>query len=130
VATFFPTSSIYLVGAPRARHFSDPDAEVGVSYRELAAAGSQVRFIDGAELIAPQGVFSMTQPCLFFEPCFGPLFGLDRVSFVRAPDGGHFCPVPIPVEQGVIGSCPVFSSGALRYALSMLGPVLDELVPR
>ena len=37
----------------------------------------------------------------------------------------HFCPVGYG-SGGAVG-CAVYSSGALRYALAMLGPVLNGL---
>lgn len=78
--------------------------------------------VDGGAHITPGGAFSSTQPCLFFEPCLGP----GGTNVVRAPDGAHFCPTAKLFDPKP-GPCDVYSSGALRYALTMLGPALDAV---
>jgi hypothetical protein len=48
------------------------------------------------------------------------------VNQVRAPDGVHFC----PVTHAPASPCPVYASGAMRFALSIVVPVLHAVVGR
>jgi hypothetical protein len=89
-------------------------------YRGLAAADPHIDYVDGGLEIAPDGHFADTQACLPFETALaatrGACAGGDQI-LVRASDGVHFCPVSKQLN------CPVYSSGALRYALVILGAV-------
>lgn len=82
-------------------------------------AGATV--VDGGSLLRRHDTkkYTRTRPCLQFE---GLIHGCDARNriVVRNPDGGHFCPVSDFVD------CPVYSSGAWRFARNMAkGPVLD-----
>ena len=77
---------------------------------------SQARFVDGGARIAPGGTWAYSLPCLPFEPCTGPTVGAEVHNVVRSPDGAHFC----PVDRVADAACPVHSSGAMRYALTLL----------
>lgn len=56
-------------------------------------------------------------PCMYFEPCPASTAPFVRV---RSPDGVHFCPVLTS------GPCPVWSSGAFRYGMSMATPIAAQ----
>jgi len=116
-------ADVYLVGGPvsygQARS-GDRSAEIlAALYASLAAAQpGGVRYVGaGAAVEGPGGVFTWTLPCLASEPCTGPMVGGVPSNIVRSPDGAHFCPI------AVTGSCPVYSSGAFRYASAMASPI-------
>jgi hypothetical protein len=67
------------------------------------------------------GAYTQTLPCLPAEPCTGP----SGTNVVRAPDGVHFCPTGNTTAEGYFEVCDVYSSGAFRYAVAMLGPALN-----
>ena len=86
-------------------------------YRSIAQASTGVTFDDAGRAVTTKGRFTWRLPCLSGEPCTGP----HGTNTVRAPDGVHFCPVEKAAAAGIIGPCPVYSSGAYRYALAMVG---------
>jgi hypothetical protein len=106
---FGPQTAVYLVGAPQTRVPSDGIVDVS---RELAAELSNVEYIDGGALISPDRTYADTQPCLLGEQCTGPVVGGVPQNVVRNTDGIHFCPVDHQPGQ----PCPVYASGAFRYA--------------
>ena len=55
-------------------------------------------------------------PCLRNEPCSQVDTNAQRANQVRALDGAHFCPTP---KVSPTANCPVWSSGALRFALGL-----------
>jgi hypothetical protein len=116
-----PSTQVLWVTAPANR---DPNPN-GDAVRDavVATAGHyrNTSIVDGGWGITPGGRWSATQPCLFLEPCTGPVVAGVRHDVVRAPDGAHFCPSG-PAADG--SPCPVHSSGALRYALNVLSAVL------
>jgi hypothetical protein len=75
-------------------------------------------------LIAPRGRWSLQQPCLPRE--FAIVSDGKHVCnssariTVRAPDGAHFCPGGWPAVNGITRSCPRYSSGAYRYASTIV----------
>ncbi|MBI5089100.1 MAG: hypothetical protein HZB15_09665 [Actinobacteria bacterium] len=103
---------VVLIGQPvRAAKF-DADIEVaGINeaYRALAADLAGVSFFDaGAAVEAPDGSFAERLPCTPYDSdC-----AADGMTVVRG-DGVHFCPVPGR------NPCPVWSAGALRFALGI-----------
>jgi hypothetical protein len=116
---------IYLIGAPinRSQQDSDPDWDVlNEQYASIAAADPQhVTYVDaGASVEGPGHTYTDTLPCLPVEPCEGPVVDGVPSNVVRAPDGAHFCPAESAYTNGVIGACPVHSSGAYRYANAMV----------
>jgi hypothetical protein len=126
---------VVLVGAPRSEATRyDPRWDlIPHEYREVAARDPQhVRYADGGALIAPHGAWSMTRPCLAREQGIVDSDGrhvctrANRIA-VRAPDGAHFCPGNRAAVRGVTGSCPRYSSGALRYATTIVRSVNTTL---
>ena len=112
---------VYLVGAPitRAQQQGDPGWQaLNQIYLQLAAADpAHVTFVDaGTAVELPGHTYTDTLPCLVVEPCTGRVVDGVRSNVVRSPDGVHFCPV---ARRGT--SCPVYSSGAYRYAAAMAG---------
>ena len=92
-------------------------------HREVAASRPWVRLADAGRAVLAFGRhWARTLPCLPKEPCQGGVDNNgDRVNHVRSHDGVHFCPVPNP---GMGSSCPVWSSGAHRFALGLVVPGL------
>jgi hypothetical protein len=85
-------------------------------YQSLAASNPGVTYADAGQSVLDDGEFTLTLPCLPFEPCTGPA----GTNVVRSPDGVHFCPDGIATIQGWYSLCDVYSSGAFRFALAML----------
>jgi hypothetical protein len=108
---------VVLVGQPfRAAEF-DADLEVnGINdlYRS-AATEEFVSFVDaGAAVETPDGLFTERLPCTEYDvDCAS-----DGTTVVRG-DGVHFCPL--------VGHnpCPIWSSGAFRFALAIASAVDD-----
>lgn len=78
----------------------------------LDAAGQQV-----APVLNPDRSFAQTLPCLPWETGSNCGSGGPGRNAVRAPDGEHFCPQPTAGPNGTVAPCPVYASGATRYAL-------------
>jgi hypothetical protein len=125
INVFAPSGAhVYLIGAPISRsQQSDPNWDaLNKQYGAIAAADpDHVSYVDaGAAVEGPDHTYTETLPCLPVEPCEGPVVGGVPSNIVRAPDGAHFCPVKSGDTNGVIGGCPVYSSGAYRYADAMV----------
>jgi hypothetical protein len=103
---------VVLVGQPAHAEFKAQDDIVdGIDaiYREFAGMFDNVSFVDaGAAVEDADGSYTDRLPCGSFDPQCGD----DGQVAVRG-DGIHFCPEP------GIQPCPVWSSGALRYALAI-----------
>ena len=115
-------ATVFWVGSPRAPSPTLVHEGVTELYRVAPLRWGNARFVDGGEWITPYGGWSETQPCLPFEPCTGPVVGGVPSNVVRAPDGAHFCPTGYPSDHDLV-RCPQHSSGALRFALTILGAV-------
>jgi hypothetical protein len=91
-------------------------------YRDVARGRGRVHVAEAATSVLAFGRYwTRTLPCLRNEPCAGGVdVNTQRVNQVRANDGAHFCPLPYP--NG--GTCPVWSSGAMRYAVGLVLPGL------
>jgi hypothetical protein len=89
-------------------------------YAGLAASSPDTSYADAGQSVLEDGRFTWTLPCLSFESCTGA----SGTNVVRAPDGVHFCPSGKTTVEGPYDVCSVYSSGALRFALSMLGSAL------
>jgi hypothetical protein len=131
---FVPSGAhVYLIGAPISRsQQSDPNWDkLNKQYASMAAADPQhVSYVDaGTAVEGPGHTYTETLPCLPVEPCEGPVVDGVPSNIVRAPDGGHFCPVEHGNEEGVIPTCPVYSSGAYRYAEAMFGALAMKYPP-
>ena len=116
-----PSGPVYVVRAPAHRWWDVSAQAVDAAYSDAQATGL-VTLIDGNRYISPFGQWSATQPCMPDEPCTGPVILNMRTNVVRAPDWLHFCPTGYAK-----GGCGRWSSGAYRYALSIMGPVLRDL---
>ncbi len=121
IAIWNPTGAhVFLVGAPvtRAQQASvrDPNA-LDAQYAQIAATDpGHVTYVDaGASVEGPGGVYTPTLPCFIGEPCTGPVVRGVPSNVVRSADGVHFCPVAEVDER-----CPVYSSGAFRFAGAMV----------
>jgi hypothetical protein len=112
-----------LVSPPAARSVGDWSAFDSM-YRGLAAGDPGIKYVDGGVDIAPGGHFVSTAACLPFErqltAARGACSSANEIA-VRASDGVHFCAVTKHV------TCTAYSSGALRYALVILGAVRLEV---
>ncbi len=89
-----------------------PTSPIRSAYVQVASEQpGRVSTIDGGALLTPGGVYQERLPCLAGERC-----GADGWNVVRNPDGVHFC----PTATDLTGRCDVHSSGALRYATTIL----------
>jgi hypothetical protein len=115
---------VFLIGAPISRAGqSDPNWDrLNRQYAQMAAGDPQhVTYVDaGTAVEGPGNTYVETLPCLMVEPCIGPVVGGVPSNTVRSPDGVHFCPTATGNTEGVIGGCPIYSSGAFRYAHAMV----------
>lgn len=125
VAMFVPLGArVYFAGAPMPRLAPEDQAGWGrlnAMYRGLADRSAGVVYVDAGASVLDGGSWTETLPCLPGEPC-----GPDGRNVVRAPDGGHFCPGAPDAVAGVTSGCPVWSSGAWRYARAMAAPVVAD----
>jgi hypothetical protein len=120
-------ANVVFVGSPRswaARHDAKWQRISAVYERVAKRNRKDVRFVDGGRLIAPGGAWRSTQPCLPREKGVVDADGSrpcrDGRIVVRAPDGAHFCPGGAPAVLGVTQACPRYSSGAFRYASTIV----------
>jgi hypothetical protein len=119
---------VYVIGTPRGRTTAatSDGAMLRTMYERLARHLNGVVFVDaGAAVLGPAGRWTNTLPCLPEETgANGCVAG--RIV-VRAPDSAHFCPGAGPAVRGVTGSCPRWSSGALRFGRAMAAPIIADL---
>jgi hypothetical protein len=124
---------VYLVGTPVTRaEWTQRDPRRKELNRRIAAlaarAGKDVTYVDAGRAVeGPGGSYVAVLPCLFFEPCTGPVVEGVRNDVVRSPDGVHLCPKQSGNVTGVVGGCTRYSSGAFRFAAAMAGPVIGGL---
>jgi hypothetical protein len=118
---------VYLIGAPiTQQQQSVPNWQMlNMVYAEIAQADpARVTYVDaGRSVEGPDGTFAQTLPCLKGESCTGPTVDGTPSNIVRSSDGIHFCPSKEGNVGGVIGGCPVYSSGAFRFARAMAAPL-------
>lgn len=116
---------VLLVGSPPTL-VADTPRDINTALARIAdeyrARGADVTYVDaGASVTTPDGSYAASLPCLPFET--SALGCVDGQIAVRAPDGVHFC----PTGTGDDPDCPVWSSGAYRFASAMAAPVLEAL---
>ena len=115
---------VFLIGAPISRAGqSDPNWDrLNRQYAQMAAGDPEhVTYVDAGTAVEGSGhTYVETLPCLPVEPCIGPVVDGVPSDTVRSPDGVHFCPATTGNAEGVIGGCPIYSSGAFRYAHAMV----------
>lgn len=100
--------------------------ELAALWHEMATVNPRVHVAEsGAALMHYGRHYAPSLPCLSSEPCQGGVDSWGRPSnFVRnQADGTHFCPAP----YDPLARCPVYASGAMRYAGALLIPVLRSL---
>ena len=97
----------------------DPSA-LRAGFEQIAATTPNATLIAANRAVeGPDGQYVRTLPCAPFEPCDGRDAAGRPAVVVRGPDGIHFCPV---LHSG--WDCPVWSSGALRFAAALAEGVL------
>ena len=81
----------------------------------VARAHSNVKIVDaGAAVELPGGQYSPWANCLPKEPCTNqPALGK---NILHARDGLHFCPAITNATIALLRHCPVYASGAYRFA--------------
>ena len=115
-----------LASPPAPRNKGDVWEQLDTLYRYLAAAHPQIQYNDAGAAIAPDGQFLATQKCLPFEvnipQAHDACGNAGGMIAVRGPDGAHFC------DPGANAApCTTYSSGALRYAINLLGAARLDL---
>ncbi len=115
---------VVLIGSPLdASAIGSQNVEtLNAMYASLATTNPGVTYFDAGQSVLSDGQFTTTLPCLTFEQCDGP----SGTNVVRAPDGVHFCPTGNSTIQGPFDVCDVYSSGAFRFALAMVGAGLEQ----
>jgi hypothetical protein len=118
---------VYLIGAPVTKKQQSVTTwqMLNTMYATLARADpTRVTYVNaGLAVEGPGGTFASTLPCLKGQPCTGPTVNGTPSNIVRSSDGTHFCPAQQGDVHGVIGGCPVYSSGAYRFAKAMVAPL-------
>jgi hypothetical protein len=103
-------------------------AQLVTLYRAIAerSTGMIVRYAGAADrsVLTANGQFTQYLPCLGFEVkqqlCGDVIINGVENDKVRSDDGIHFCPVTVGNSLGQVPVyCPVYSSGAYRYALAL-----------
>ena len=117
-------TEVFIAGVPYNASAADNQNVTALDqiYASVAAANVGVNYIDAGQAVMNDGVFTWDLPCLPNEPCIGP----SGRNIVRAPDGVHFCPTGQTTIEGYLAVCNVYSSGAYRFAVAMLAPVLGS----
>jgi hypothetical protein len=123
--SIFTRPTVYWVGAPPT---ADPaesaiGAQVRAIYQALSGKFPNAKYVDAGAAVTDHGNYTQYLPCLSFEPCLGPRQNGVQVNQVRSPDGIHFCPVQVKGN----GNCPVYASGAFRFAAAMAAPLIADL---
>lgn len=89
---------------------------------KVANKNRRVELIDSATAVLDaNGNYTETLPCLEFEPC---MFG--QRNLVRESTGIHFCASGFADVPVGIDTCPVWSSGAFRFAGALTSPVIED----
>jgi hypothetical protein len=121
---------VVVASPPAARGGVATWQEIDALYRkESAGDPAQVTYVDGGILIAPDGRVKNAQPCLPFELTLRlqgrPVCDAGMVT-VRAADGTNLCPT-VSANAGSGAPCPTYSSGATRFALTLLSTARLDL---
>jgi hypothetical protein len=119
---FGPRVKIILIGGPEMK---DHDNRVYGIFRDLAKEFRNVTVVDGGRLVTPHRTWVKTLPCLLGEPCTGPVRNGVRTNVVRAWDTVHFCPKIVTFGT----PCPVYSSGAYRFAVTVFEAITGGHAP-
>jgi hypothetical protein len=112
ISLFGKATLIYLVGTPVNQAGDDGVFQI---YRAIAPRHPNVSFVDGGKYVTPHHQFAHALACLSHERCTGPVVNNIRTNIVRSPDDAHFCPIAAAFGK----PCPVYSSGAYRFALAI-----------
>jgi hypothetical protein len=109
---------VVLIGAPLDKdpRLAQNVKRLNAMYASLASSIPGVRYVDAGSSVLADGQFTNSLPCAPSEQCSGP----GGTNVVRSPDGIHFCPTGSTAAQGPYDVCPVYSSGAYRFAAAML----------
>jgi hypothetical protein len=110
-----PPSSTVIEGQTQLRALDKSDVESFHDHNIVYAGGAD------ASVLA-KGQFAWDLPCLPVETatglCTGPVIHDIATNVVRSSDGVHFCPDTRGVNGLIPFYCPVYSSGAYRFALA------------
>ena len=97
----------------------DPNARRLNDLYTMATLLGSSEYVDAGAAVLDRGKWTETLLCLPNEPCTSTDVHGAPVNVVRAPDGMHFCPTAPVAVNGVTPLCPVWSSGAFRFASAM-----------
>jgi hypothetical protein len=120
--------SVWLATAPISKWAEDArdpwPAKFDRMLRDVAASDPRVHIAEAGAAVLYNGNWARWLPCIASELCTGGVDIWGRpVNIVRSYDGTHFCPGPFPALE----RCPIYASGAMRFAGGMLVPVLRSL---
>lgn len=121
---------VILAASPASSTGADVWKSLDALYRSESAADPTVAYVDGGILIAPYGAYQASAPCLPFElnlTVHGQAVCHSDSVTVRAPDGRHLCNDPPQSSQTDGGRCVTYSSGAVRFALTLLATAKLDL---
>ena len=124
-----PDTTVWFATGPISKWAEDAKdpwpARFDAMLREVAASNPRARFVDSAAAVLWDHHWARFLPCIPSEPCQGGVDIWGRpVNVVRNLfDNTHFCPAPFPR----LDRCPIYSSGAMRFAGGMLVPVLQSM---
>jgi hypothetical protein len=123
------TTKIVIVGAPTRRPTMTDDNLVFTALQALAAEPSnQVGFYDGGRFLTPdRQVVSRVAPCLSPRET-GTRCGTSKdptKNYIRDEARNHLCPSGGRLD----GTCPTYSSGAVRLSLNLRDGIKVAKVP-
>ncbi len=90
--------------------------------RRVAKRTARAKVIESAAVVLnADGDYTETLPCLDFEPCLN-----GKRNLIRESTGIHFCTSGYEDVAVAIDTCPVWSSGAFRFAAALTSPVVED----
>ncbi len=117
---------VYLGTVPESRLQAATDDTWSARVRRIVARVAdkypRAELVDSAaSVLNAKGEYTDALPCLEFEPC---IFG--KRNLVRESTGVHFCTSGFSAVPVGIDTCPVWSSGAFRFAAALTAPVIED----
>jgi len=80
-------------------------------------------------LLTSTGSFTLSKACRAGESAAMGCDAATRTILVRNPDGIHLCPLAYKPPLGMFAGCPIYSSGAVRYASALAAVAVNPPAP-